>query len=321
MEVAPGIHRIEAPLGERFVCMYLLVGERATLLLDTGLAGMPGEHLTPYLASIGRSWDDVHFVLTSHIDFDHTGGNAEVRAHTPRAVFACHEADRPMIEDVETMIAGRYACYAADHGIDEPEETKKIIRDNAHHVPIDLALVGGERLRLSDDWTVEVWHTPGHSLGHISLWDPRSRSLVIADAALGEAVLTKDGQPAFPPTYCHPAEYRASIRSLQHARADRILTSHYPVYEGSAADGFLALSLAYTDRVEHCLARVIKDAPQPLTLKQIIDTTWRDLGDWPDGGYLSWPMAGHLRLLENTGRVRAERTEGVLAYEWIGERS
>ena len=27
MEVAPRIHRIEAPFGERFVCLFLLVGE------------------------------------------------------------------------------------------------------------------------------------------------------------------------------------------------------------------------------------------------------------------------------------------------------
>ena len=30
MEMVKGIHRVEAPLGERFVCMYLLVGDDAT---------------------------------------------------------------------------------------------------------------------------------------------------------------------------------------------------------------------------------------------------------------------------------------------------
>ena len=37
MEIAPRIHRIEAPLGDRFVCMYLFVGTESALLLDTGL--------------------------------------------------------------------------------------------------------------------------------------------------------------------------------------------------------------------------------------------------------------------------------------------
>ena len=33
MEVARGIHRVEADLGERYVCQYLLTGEERTLCL------------------------------------------------------------------------------------------------------------------------------------------------------------------------------------------------------------------------------------------------------------------------------------------------
>ena len=49
MEVAPGIHRIEGDLGERYVCQYLLVGEERTLLVDTGLRDMPNTVIAPYL--------------------------------------------------------------------------------------------------------------------------------------------------------------------------------------------------------------------------------------------------------------------------------
>ena len=56
MEVAPGIHRIEGDLGERYVCQYLLVGDERTLLVDTGLRDMPEEVIAPYLArSAARS--------------------------------------------------------------------------------------------------------------------------------------------------------------------------------------------------------------------------------------------------------------------------
>ena len=36
-ELRPGLHRIQAPLGERFVALYLLVGETGALLVDTGI--------------------------------------------------------------------------------------------------------------------------------------------------------------------------------------------------------------------------------------------------------------------------------------------
>ena len=49
MEVAPGIHRIEGDLGERYVCQYLLVGEERTLLVDTGLRDMPHTVIEPYV--------------------------------------------------------------------------------------------------------------------------------------------------------------------------------------------------------------------------------------------------------------------------------
>ena len=53
MEVAPGIHRIQTPFGDRFVCLYLLVGSEAALLLDTGVDATPGEYVAPYLAETG----------------------------------------------------------------------------------------------------------------------------------------------------------------------------------------------------------------------------------------------------------------------------
>src|SRR2546423_294854 len=79
MEVAPGIHRIEAPLGDRFVAMYLLVGDECTLLLDTGLDKMPDQYIAPYLDQIGVPASKIRYVINSHADFDHTAGNASAK--------------------------------------------------------------------------------------------------------------------------------------------------------------------------------------------------------------------------------------------------
>src|SRR5260370_29751320 len=49
MEVAPGIHRIEAPLGDRINCLYVLAGEDDSMLVDTGLDNTPHDSLLPYL--------------------------------------------------------------------------------------------------------------------------------------------------------------------------------------------------------------------------------------------------------------------------------
>ena len=98
MEVAPGIHRIEGDLGERYVCQYLLVGDERTLLVDTGLRDMPEQVIAPYLATLGRSLADLDDVLISHADVDHCGGNRALRDAAPDARLLCGEADRAWIE-------------------------------------------------------------------------------------------------------------------------------------------------------------------------------------------------------------------------------
>ena len=79
MEIAPNIHRIEAPLGERFVCMFLLDGDECALLIDTGMDSIPGEYLAPYLDAIGIPADKIRYVLISHADFDHMAGNGALK--------------------------------------------------------------------------------------------------------------------------------------------------------------------------------------------------------------------------------------------------
>ena len=66
MEIAPGIHRIETPLGDRFVCLYLLVGSEHALLLDTGVDSTPTEYLAPYLDEIGLPFADLIFWCKKH---------------------------------------------------------------------------------------------------------------------------------------------------------------------------------------------------------------------------------------------------------------
>ncbi len=70
-EMAPGIHRIEAPFGDRIVCLFLLVGDARSLLIDTGLDATPSEVLFPYIVEAGLDPQDIPFALNSHADFDH----------------------------------------------------------------------------------------------------------------------------------------------------------------------------------------------------------------------------------------------------------
>ncbi|HEU0335177.1 MAG TPA: MBL fold metallo-hydrolase [Gaiellaceae bacterium] len=254
MEIAPGIHRIESSLGVRFMAQYLLVGEARRLLVDTGLEDTPAAALRPYLASIGLELEAVDDVVISHADLDHSGGNRALRALHPRARFACHELDRRWIESNHALVAENYLWHVA-HGFADPGEAgrEELIALCGGDAPIDEGLRGGETIRLADDWRVEILHLPGHTLGHLGVWDPRSRAAIAVDAVLERGIYANDGRLLIPPRIYDLAAYRETIAKLRALEPELLLTAHYPVMEGAEARAFLDRSLEFTFEVEEAV--------------------------------------------------------------------
>jgi len=265
MEVAPGIHRIEGDLGERYVCQYLLVGEERSLLVDTGLRDMPSEVIAPYVAGLGLWLADIDDVLISHADVDHCGGNRAFRALAPRARLLCGEADRPWIESNGAMLAGNYRWYEL-HGFGpsaaDVEFLERELGGDAH---VDVGLRGGETLRLGPSWRVEVLALPGHTPGHLGLWDPRSGAAIVIDAVLGDGIYDRAGQRLIPPRYYSVANYEATIRRLRALDPALLLTAHYPVMEREAARAFLDRSLAFVQAMRDAVVRAGTTELWPLT--------------------------------------------------------
>ena len=172
LEVATGIHRVESDLGPRFMAQYVLTGSALTVLVDTGLTSTPRAVLVPALEELGREPD---LVIISHADVDHSGGNAAIRARFPRARFACHGADRAWIESTAAMLAGNYLWYGS-YGFGPSAQDRAFLEaELGGDTPVDDELVDGDVLDLGDGWELQVLHLPGHTPGHLGLWDPRSR--------------------------------------------------------------------------------------------------------------------------------------------------
>jgi glyoxylase-like metal-dependent hydrolase (beta-lactamase superfamily II) len=173
-EVAPGIYRIESILGPRPFAQYLLREERS-LLVDSGIATTPDEVILPAFQELGLDPADLDYVLISHADVDHFGGNAALRAAAPRAIFCAHVADCDWIGDRERILRERYGWYAAHGpGADYDDATKDWLRNAmGPDVPVDLHLAGGEVFRLGPHLSVEVLHLPGHSPGAHRALGPR----------------------------------------------------------------------------------------------------------------------------------------------------
>jgi glyoxylase-like metal-dependent hydrolase (beta-lactamase superfamily II) len=260
MEVAPGIHRIEGDLGERYVCQYLLVGEERTLLVDTGLRDMPGEVIAPYV-ELGEIDD----VLISHADVDHCGGNRALRAAAPRARFLCGEPDRRWIESNAAMLAENYRWYEAYGFGPSADDVAFLERELGGDAPIDVGLRGGETLRLGPSWRVEVLALPGHTPGHVGLWDPPSGAAIIIDAVLSDGVYDRAGNRLIPPRYYSARDYEATIRRIRALDPALLLTAHYDVMKRDAARAFLDRSLAFVQAVREAVRAGTTTDLWPLT--------------------------------------------------------
>ena len=240
------------------MAQYVLAGSARTVLVDTGLPHTPGGAIAPYLQSIGLGLDAIDEVLISHADNDHCGGNRALRDLQPRARFACHELDRRWIESNAALVAENYLWHE-EHGFEEPDEAGRaeLHASCGGDAPIDEGLRGGETLRLADDWRVEILHLPGHSPGHIGVWDPRSRAAIVIDAMLERGIHSRAGELLIPPRIYDLRAYRETIARVRALEPELLLTAHWPVFDAAAARDFLDRSLAFTAELERAVREEI----------------------------------------------------------------
>ncbi len=300
MEVAPGIHRIESVLGPRPFSQYLLRDERS-LLVDTGVKETPAEIILPFLDGLQPD-----FVLNSHADVDHFGGNAAIREAAPEAIFLAHALDVPWIESAEAIMRERYGWYEG-YGLGYEPDVFAWLRDAiGPEVPIDVALQGGERIRLGPRLTVDVLNLPGHTPGHIGLWDASSRTAIVIDGVMAHGLLDMEGNVIHPPPYFDVPAYLGAARTLQALRPARLLTAHYEVLEGEEVDRFLADTVEFVERAEGIVEAALAAADE-VTLPELLA-----LGDAQLGPFTSMPneLAGslraHLRELVRQGRAQED---------------
>jgi glyoxylase-like metal-dependent hydrolase (beta-lactamase superfamily II) len=251
-EIADGIHRIESDLGERFMCQYVVAGRDHAVLVDTGLRDTPADVIDPYLRGAGLEPD---FVLISHADNDHVGGNRAFRDLHPDAIFACHELDRRWVESNEALVRENYGWHSA-HGF-PPMAAEELLASMSGDSPIELGLSGGETIRLDADRVVEVLHLPGHTPGHLGLWDERTRAAIAIDAVLADGIYDRSGRKLIPPRYYDLQALRQTIARLEALQPELLLTAHYPVLDRAEALEWLEAGRAFVDDVE----RVVRETP------------------------------------------------------------
>ncbi len=305
MQIFPNVYEIKSQFGDRYIQQYLFVGDQV-ILLDSGIVSTPESTIFPYLEKIGISPSRLSMVVAMHADGDHHGGLPLVKSISPTTALACHPGDRELIEDPEKLYQRRYNFLAHDHGLGSGREGMVY---SPNPCKIDVLLEGGQVLDLAKDWKLKVWHVPGHSEGHLAVYDEKNKAAFTSDAVQTDGYPTIDGEMAFGPTYFTVDAYLATIHFLEKQPIEHMFTGHWPAAHGPEVRAFLERTREFVERVDELIKGYLK-SHRTATLKQIEHDLSPKLGTWPKetDDFLQFALYGHMQRLGENGVVRASKS-------------
>lgn len=111
----------------------------------------PGDDADRILMTLAKAELKVKYLINTHGHFDHVGANKQMKEVT-KATIAIHPGDEPMLNELSKS--------AAMFGLSAENSP-----------PADQLLNDGDKIKFGEI-TLEVIHTPGHSMGGICLYTP-----------------------------------------------------------------------------------------------------------------------------------------------------
>lgn len=313
MQLYDHVYQVQSLFGGRNLFQYLFVAEN-TVLVDTGIAETPTKVIFPYMDRLGLPPEKLTLAITTHADLDHQGGNYSIKASSAHTLLACGEADRQLVEDPRKLFDIRYNFLRKKHDVgfeaDPSPDAGRLRR-------MDLTFSGGEKIRLSDDWTLEVLHVPGHSHGHLSLYDGKNKSAFVGDAIHGRGCPKAEGGMAIPVTYYYVDIYLSTLRYFESLDINTLYSGHWPIMTGEEIRDFISESRQTVELFDRVIISNLQRLTQGLTLKELIDAVSNAVGEWPQDTWslAMFPVSGHLERLEQLHKVQA--VPGTRPVKWV----
>lgn len=315
MELYRNVHQISSLFGGRHLFQYLFVGDKI-VLADTGIAETPEKVIFPYLDSLKIKPQQITLSVTTHADLDHQGGNDAIKRASPGTWLSCGVGDQALIEDPRALFDLRYNFLRADHDIGfDPEPSP----DAGKARKMDLSFSGGEKIHLGDDWELEVLHVPGHSHGHLALYDRKQKAAFTGDAIHGRGSPKAAGGLAIPVTYYNVDIYLSTLRYFEGLDLDVLYPAHNKPIRGEEIRDFIAESRQTVELFDRVILSSLGKHSEGLTMKELIDAVAHAVGDWPRDSWTlaMFPVKGHMDRLEQQGKVRAVRATRPVKWRLV----
>lgn len=325
MEVYPGIHQLNVPLPGTplaYLNAYVVKTVEGALLIDTGWnIDVSFSALNLQLSEAGVLWSDLRYIVITHAHPDHYGLVGRIIEFT-NAKIVMHK--------IETSLSrARYVQHNSAMEETErwllmngfPEEFRSTLRQAsttslkrvAFATP-DIVVLGDEHLNLGE-FDLEMLWTPGHSAGHICLYERNRRVLFAGDHVLSKITpnVSMQTQSAGNPL----ADYLNSLYQIADLPVDLVLPGHGDVFTD------LGQRIEEIEKHHEERGRLIIEAfaGQSKTAYQIAGVIPWSTGDltWPDLPVFLRRMAltetlAHLEMLFVQGALVKTFHNGIVWY-------
>ncbi|MDA1185336.1 MAG: MBL fold metallo-hydrolase [Acidobacteria bacterium] len=264
MRVSPHVHalllncEIELASGARiprFVPAYVIEAERLTVV-DTAVRSS-APIIFDYIESIGRKPEEIEYVIHTHGHFDHVGGNGIFAERaTPR--FWAHPNDKAIIESLEYQERVRPVGRMRE-------------QNTSGDVTVTDLLHDGDTLDLGGGVRVDVFHTPGHSPGSVSLFIPWDGTLFCGDVL---------PEPGAIPIYEDVRQTLDSLTTLRGVSGATVLLSQLSdqVWTGDDVRRHIDDGEAYVRRVDRTIRQTADRIGKSALFEEVCRTVLRELG-------------------------------------------
>ena len=316
-EISANLYKIEIPLAGsplRALNSYLMKSSHSNLIIDTGWNREECmEAMQASLRELGVDIRETHFFIT-HLHADHLGLVSNLATDTSTIYFNQPEADW-------IQSGSRWDSlfdFARMSGFPE-NELQAVLRD---HPGYNYGLRGHLAFTiLKDNDTISVGdyvfrciETPGHSSGHMCLYEPNKKIFVAGDHILSD--ITPNIQ-AWSDDRNRLKEYLASLDKVYDLDIEVVLPGHRRVFR-NCKERIQELKRHHEKRADEVLSILEKGGTNAYQVASqmswdIVCESW-DLFPVSQKWFATGEAIAHLQYLEERGMIRRGMRGGNIVF-------